>query len=124
MQSRPPERFEDLPAHLQDKLLRAPARQADTRRVRVLSRRALGYAIAAAVLALLPGAWLVSLCAAPMAILNAGMAIREARGVPELTVQRGWAIAGLAVGAAVLLGIVYQVTRTVLAFEELWQQLP
>jgi Flp pilus assembly protein TadB len=119
-----PERFGDLPAGLRDELRRAAARQADTRGVRVRARRSLGYAMAAFALMFLPGAGLVSLFVAPMAILNAVLALREARGVRELRAERGRAIAGLAVGAATLLWILGHIAHSVVAYEEIRRQLP
>ena len=113
------ERFEDLPTDLQDALLRAPARQVDARRVRVRARRSLGYAVAGAVLFWVPGAWLVSMFAAPLAILNAGLALRDSRGVPKLSIEWGLALAGLIVSTAVLVLALIHVRRVGLAFDAL-----
>jgi len=119
VQGRPPERFEDLPTDLQDALLRAPARQVDARRARVRARRSLGYAVAAAVLFWVPGAWLVSVFAAPLAILNASLALRDSRGVPKLSTEWRLALAGLIVGTAVLVLALLHLRRMGLALDAL-----
>ena len=66
-----------------------------------------------------PGAWFVSVFVAPMAILNAGLALREARGVPELGTERRWAIAGLAVSTPVLVLLLIHISLWGLALDSL-----
>ena len=67
----------------------------------------------------MPGAWLVSVCVAPLAILNAGLALRDSRGVPKLSIEWGLALAGLIVSTAVLVLALIHVRRVGLAFDAL-----
>ena len=100
-----PERFEDLPAELQEKLKPGPTR------VHPRAQRAFGWAVACGIVVFLEwGGWIVAAVCAPIALLNGVIALRAIRTETGWH-GRGLAWIGVAVAGLVVSMVVLQMLR-------------
>ena len=87
------------------------------------ARKAFLLALASAALLLLPGAWLVSLAGAPLALVNAVLVLRETRGSARQGRTRARAWLGAAIAALVLAAVALHLWRAARAGGDLLRGL-